>query len=183
MHSESLKLPIALETQEAENQRTGNRAFMIANLYTVAAAAGSAVISAANWILLADAASADERYALKWTLLPMIGAVFACIAALFLNPQTERRRTVFGRTIVGMICGITVPKVASICSQTLKDVWLEPLVVILAAFLITVLAYALSRPIVEKVFRQSSSMADNLIDEARDRMHLPKGPKHNDRRR
>lgn len=136
---------------------------MITQIHEIALS-GLGLIGAATSALLLAQTPNEQAYALQWLLLPLVGALCSSVCAMLLNPQPETRKTVLARCIFGVVMGTAVPKLASMIHPMLKEWTLDPAFMFLAGFFICLVAYALARPLVEKLFARSSDFADHTLD-------------------
>lgn len=136
---------------------------MITQIHEIALS-GLSLIGAATYAILLAQTPHEQAYALQWLLLPLVGALCSSVCAMLLNPQPETRKTVLARCIFGVVMGTAVPKLASMIHPTLKEWTLDPAFMFLAGFFICLVAYALARPLVEKLFARSSDFAEQTLD-------------------
>lgn len=130
--------------------------------YTVISAIGSALI-------LADAPPA-QVFALQWFLLPLLGALCSSVCAMLLNPLPEARKTVLARSIFGVVAGCGVPKVISMVHPALREMALDPVLAFLAGFAVSMVAYVVARPFVEKLYGRADDIAERLEGEVERRI-------------
>jgi len=123
-------------------------------------------VHAGSTHLLMAAASQSEAEALRWSLLPLMGALIASATAFLLNRDREVGRIVAGRTIFALVGGVSVPKFASLIHPSLADVITDPLILVLFGIMAALPCYFLAKPIIERLGKQAPSTADDLIDGA-----------------
>jgi len=115
----------------------------------------------ASGLILAEA-PAPQQFALQWFLLPLLGALAASVAAIFLNPAPEARKTVLARSICGVVVGTAVPKVVSLIHPAIRELALDPAMAFLAGFGFGVLGYVLSKPFMVRLYERSGDIASDL---------------------
>lgn len=123
-----------------------------------------AIIALATRALIAFE-NAPQAEAMSWLLLPLIGSVMASIGAFLFNPSIEDRRTVAGRMVVGVFCGITVPNVAFYMSDTLQKASVVPAVQLLLGFGICAISFMMAKPLFQGGYKRSNEWADAGLDE------------------
>jgi len=133
-------------------------------LSEVATVGISLISTAVSALILSDAAAPAQAFALQWFLLPLLGALCASVCAMLLNPNPEARRTVFARSIFGVVFGCGVPKLGSMVHPLFKQLSLDPVIAFIAGFLVCMFCYIIARPFVEKLYGRAQDISDHLGD-------------------
>lgn len=121
------------------------------------------ITGVSSWALLGTAPP-EDIYALQWLLLPLIGSLLASVAAFLLNPYPEARKVVFGRSIVGIFAGVTVPTLISMFHPALANLASHPVLKLASGFGCCLLVYILARPFVTSFYKRSGAIGDELAE-------------------
>lgn len=123
----------------------------------------SASVAALGGSLLALEATNNEVSELRLLVLPLIGSVILSFAMILLNPKTEVRRIVVGRSMFALFFGASLPSVIGLFHPSLRDVLVHPTLLLLSGGSISGLVYVLSWPVVKKFYARSDTMADTVL--------------------
>lgn len=114
----------------------------------------------------------DRAEVMYWTLLPMLGATIASGGAFCFNTQPEVRKIVVGRCLFALFIGVVGPRVMSMIHPWLREIMIDPLLLVGAGFLHGFIAYLMSWPFVRKAYDRAPNVADKqlaAIEQAVDR--------------
>jgi hypothetical protein len=100
---------------------------------------------------------------MMWTLLPMIGATLAAGGAFCFNSQPEVRKIVVGRCLFGIVIGVLGPRLMSMAHPWLKEILVDPLILVGAGFVHGFVAYLMSWPFVRKAYERAPAVADRQM--------------------
>lgn len=138
---------------------------------TVAAAAG-AIVTSAGAAMIAVIRPYDPDDQLWQTLLPLIGVTLVAAGAVLLNPATETRKIVIGRSVIGgffgwispSICIAIAPNILPEWAMWIVEVLRWPMAMIGMGGVITGIAYILSRPFFARAYERADAIAQDQID-------------------
>jgi len=128
-----------------------------------------ALIASSSTLILAQSAAVEgpsKIDSIFLLLLPLIGALLVSIGVINLNPKQEEREKIIGRSTIAVFFSAVGPSSIALLHPSLKIITEFPVLLLLAGGLIFGLIYILSRPIVEKIYNRSSSIAENAINAA-----------------
>jgi len=125
-----------------------------------------AVNAGATYLLMA-ATSQTQEEALRWSLLPLMGALIAAAVCYLFNKDREAARIVVGRTTFALVGGVLLPRLASFSSY-FSEIVTDPIIVIALGFMASGACYFVSKPAVDRWSKRSQSIADDIIDGAMD---------------
>ena len=117
------------------------------------------IATAASAVLLGAAETADQFAELKLLLLPFLGALIMSGGIIMLNPQIETRRIVIGRSIVALFCGTIAPQLIAVAHPSLASLSIKPIIQLAFGGLIACLAYVLSKPFTNQLYRRADGIA------------------------
>lgn len=125
--------------------------------------------TAASTIILGSAESSDQFAEIKLLLLPFLGALIMSGGIIMLNPQIETRRIVIGRSIVALFCGTIAPQLIAVAHPSLASLSIKPIIQLAFGGLIACLAYVLSKPFTNQLYRRADGIAAREAERLEDR--------------
>jgi len=105
----------------------------------------------------------DRVELMTWTLLPMIGATLASGGAFCFNTQPEVRRIVVGRCLFALVVGVLGPRVLSMVHPWLRDMMIDPLLLVGAGFFHGFVGYLMSWPFVRRAYERAPAVAEKQM--------------------
>lgn len=105
----------------------------------------------------------DRTELILWTLLPMIGATLAASGAFCFNTASEVRKIVVGRCLFALVIGIIGPRILSMVHPWLRDIMIDPLLLVGAGFVHGFLGYLLSWPFVRRAYERAPAVAARQV--------------------
>lgn len=101
----------------------------------------------------------------KWTTWPMVGALGASLMAFLLNRVSERRGAVAGRVICSMVFGVGIPRALIKIHPWIKEMSLDPLLLLISGFVFGLLGYAAAVYVVDKFFNVAPAFVDRGVEQ------------------
>lgn len=99
-----------------------------------------------------------------WSLMPVLGAVLASGMAFLLNSVEEGPRAVAGRFIGALVTGVGIPRILTYMHPWLKEVALDPILLIVGGFFCGLMGYAAAKFTVEKFFKDAPRLVNSQMD-------------------
>lgn len=106
--------------------------------------------------------------AMMWSVMPIVGAFLASTMAFLLNRVSENRRAVTGRVIGALVLGVSVPRLLTYVHPWVKDLSMDPILLILSGFASGLLGYAAAAHIVDRFFKDGPSIVDKGMEKITD---------------
>lgn len=105
----------------------------------------------------------ESAEVMMWTLLPMIGATLASGGCFCFNLQAEVRKIVVGRCLFALVIGVLGPRVMSMMHPWIKDIMVDPLLLVGAGFINGFVGYLMSWPFVRRAYERAPVVADKQM--------------------
>ena len=84
----------------------------------------------------------EHMVAVYWSLMPMLGAIVASGMAFLLNRIDEGPKVIAGRFIMALVTGVGLPRILTYIHPWLKDLSLDPILLVLGGFFCGLMGYA-----------------------------------------
>lgn len=131
-----------------------------------------AMIGASIGLVLADVDPPNAQMTeLKQLLIPFISSLLFVWSIMFLNPAVENRRVIWGRSLCAIVIGSIAPSGLALIHPSMTSLMGHSPILVATGGISAFLAYALSKPMAEKLFAKSDAMADHLIEDMEKRIH------------
>lgn len=101
---------------------------------------------------------------MRMLMLPMLGALIASGGMILLNPCPETRRIVIGRSVFALLFGTCMPQIIGMFHPSLAEISLRPVVLLLIGAICAGVAYVLSRPFTEGMYKRAESVAERELN-------------------
>lgn len=105
----------------------------------------------------------DKLEMVYWTLFPLLGTTIISCGAYCLNTQQEVRRIVIGRCCFAIIVGVVGPRVMSMVHPWLREVMIDPLLLVGAGAAHGFVGYLISWPFVRRAYERAPAIADKQM--------------------
>lgn len=124
------------------------------------------IMTSISTLALADFAPWGFDEELKLTLIPFIGSTIVVLAAFYLNPETETRRIVCGRSLIALFVGSIGPQTISILASSTAQFIAHPIIALGLGGICGAVGYILSKPLFSGAYRRSKEAANKILDQA-----------------
>jgi hypothetical protein len=114
----------------------------------------------------------DKIELIYWTLLPLLGTTIVSCGAFCFNTQQEVRRIVIGRCCFAILVGVVGPRCMSMVHPWIREVMVDPLLLVGAGAVHGFVGYLISWPFVRRAYERAPAIADkqmSAIEQAVDR--------------
>ena len=109
----------------------------------------------------------EHMVAVYWSLMPMLGAIVASGMAFLLNRIDEGPKVIAGRFIMALVTGIGLPRILTYIHPWLKDLSLDPILLVLGGFFCGLMGYAAAKYTVDKFFKDAPGLVDDQMEKLR----------------
>ncbi len=139
---------------------------------TIVGAVATATTTAITAMLATTGRPYNPEDQLWQTLLPLIGCILVGAGALLLNPQTDTRKIVFGRAVIGGFFGWVSPSIAIAIGPNILPEWALwivdvmrwPMAMIAISGVVTGIGYILSKPFFARAYDRADAISKAQVE-------------------